>query len=763
MPPGHSPPRRQFLHASGVSAASWLLALSSGGARAASRSEDEFIESLIGRMTLEEKAGQLNLLPDFSRPQGLAFNPELMQMSNGELFNEIAAGHITGLFNGTGVAGGRALQRVAVERSRLKIPLIFAADIIHGARTSFPVPLAEAAAFDADLAERTARAAAVEATAMGIQWTFGPMVDIARDQRWGRVVEGAGEDPYLGRLLAAARVRGFQGADLKNDDSMLSTMKHFAAYGAVSGGMEYNTSEIAETTLRDVHLPPFKAGIDAGAMSVMTGFNDIAGVPATGNQHLLGDILRGEWAFKGVVVSDYTSDLELVSHGYAADEKDAALKALLAGCDISMASGIYLRYLPALVREGSLPIAVLDRSVRRVLQVKQALGLFDNPYRSLDPVKERTALRTPQTVTLAREAARRSVVLLKNEGGLLPLPAKGRRITLIGPFANDRANLAGPWTLFADRSRDVSLAQGLRSAMAEPGALQVVQGSDVNAPVAGGIQAAVRAARRADVVILALGENENMSGEARSRVDVDLPAAQMALAEAVAAVGKPVVVVLRHGRALALHGAVAKAPSIMAGWFLGCETGNALADLIFGSHSPSGRLPVSFPQHSGQQPFFYNHRPTGRAQRVAGESYRARYVEVANEALYPFGHGLGYGQIEYGPTQLDSRSMGWDGELNVSTSLTNRGRRGMREVAQLYVHQRVSRLTRAVRELKAFAAVNVEPGETATVRFKLRRSDLVAIQPDLAFAAEPGWFDIVVAPNASAGQFAAFELLKPQA
>jgi beta-glucosidase len=724
--------------------------------------EDPFIEQLIGRMTLEEKAGQLTLLPDDTRGPGSAANPVLAAQSLEQLMEAVALGHVGGLFNGTGVAGARALQRQAVERSRLKIPLVFAADVIHGLHTVFPVPLAEASAFDPALAERTARACAVEATAVGVQWTFAPMVDIARDQRWGRVVEGAGEDPWLGRQLAAARVRGFQGADLRAPDTMLATVKHFAAYGAVMGGMEYNTVEISEATLHDLHLPPFEAGLAAGAGSVMTAFNDVNGTPATAHHGLLTGVLRRRWGFAGLVVSDYGSDVELVAHGHAADERDAARKALLAGCDMSMASGIYLRHLPALVREGAVPQAVLDESVRRVLRVKKALGLFDDPYRSLDPQAEATRLRLPDTVSLAREAARRSVVLLRNEGRLLPLRREGLRIALIGPFGADREHLMGAWSLWADRTQGVSLEQGLREAMADAAMLEVVAGSGIEAPLPGGLDAAVAAAQRADVVILALGESEAMSGEAAARVDIGLPAAQQALAEAVAAAGRPMVVVLRHGRALALQGAVRDAAALLAGWYLGSETGHALADLIFGTHAPSGRLPVSFPQASGQQPYFYNHRATGRPQARADESgFKARYREVAHAALYPFGHGLTYGDAVYGATQLGMRELPWDGEVTVSATITNRGARAMREVAQLYIHQRVATLVRPVRELKGAQAVDLQPGETARVTFTLRRADLAYAGPDGHWLAEPGAFDVTIAPSANGGTPVLLQLKAP--
>lgn len=723
------------------------------------RDTETLIDHLIAQMTLEEKAGQLTLVSDTTRSEGAAVNPEAAAQTRAQLLDDIAQGCVGGLFNGIGAAGAHALQRQAVEGSRLKIPLVFAADVIHGLRTVFPVPLAEAAAFDSALAERTARACAVEATAVGVQWTFAPMVDVARDQRWGRVLEGAGEDPYLGRRLAAARVRGFQGDDLRDPTSLLATVKHFAAYGAVSGGMEYNGVEVSDATLHDLHLPPFKAGLDAGALSVMTAFNDVNGVPCTAHHGLLTGVLRHLWGFRGLVVSDYTSDAELVPHGYARDGRDAARKALLAGCDMSMASGLYLRHLPGLVRDGDVPLMVLDEAVRRVLRVKQALGLFDDPYRSLDPERERTAIRQPQTVALAREAARRSVVLLKNDGAVLPLSREGQRIALIGPFGADREHLMGAWSMWADRTQGVSLEQGLRAAMADAAGLEVVAGCGIETVLPGGTQAAVDAARRADVVILALGEAESMSGEAAARVDISLPDVQRALAEAVAATGKPVVVVLRHGRALALDGAVRDARAILAGWYLGSETGHALADLIFGAHAPSGRLPVSFPQASGQQPYFYNHRATGRPQQTRDDAFfRARYREVGHHALYPFGHGLGYADIVYGDTVLSAATLEWDGAVQVSATLTNRGSRKAHEVAQLYTHQRVAALVRPVRELKGFEGVDLQPGETATVTFTLTRADLAYAGADGQPLAEPGSFDVAIAPSAVAGTGVLLEL-----
>ncbi|HEU4604345.1 MAG TPA: glycoside hydrolase family 3 N-terminal domain-containing protein, partial [Steroidobacteraceae bacterium] len=604
---------------------------------------DPQIEALIQRMTLEEKAGQLSTFADEIRAMNPAVNPSVNRRKANDLFDEIRAGRIGSLFNGQGVEAGRRIQKVAVEESRMKIPVLFGADVIHGFRTVFPIPLAEASSFEPALAEQSSRVAAIEATSCGIHWVFAPMVDIARDQRWGRVAEGSGEDPYLGQLFAAARVRGFQGKSLKDDDSLLATPKHFAAYGAVAAGMDYNTVDISEQTLREVHLPPFKAAFDAGAITTMSSFNDINGVPATANHYLLTDILRGEWGFPGFVVSDYTADEELIAHGYAKDGADAVRLALTAGVDMSMQSGLYLKELPKLIQSGAVTVEQVNEAVRRVLRVKKAIGLFDNPYRSLDAQREKHDSFVPAHRQLARDVARRSIVMLKNANHALPLK-KSANVALIGPFATSPYHLQGPWTLFGNASEAITLQQGLREVLqANGGSLTVVQGSDIEKPVEGGIEAAVAAAKSADVVLLAIGEGEGMSGEAQSRTDIVVPAPQQALAKAIAETGKPVVVLLRNGRALALDGAVRDADAILVTWFLGTETGHAVADVVFGDYNPSARLPVSFPYYSGQEPFFYNHKSTGRPQVDKKlPEFKARYRETANEALYPFGYGIGY-------------------------------------------------------------------------------------------------------------------------
>ncbi|MEA3080264.1 MAG: beta-glucosidase, partial [Sphingomonadales bacterium] len=580
-------------------------------------------------------------------------------------------------------------------------------------------------------------------------WTFSPMVDVARDQRWGRGVEGAGEDVLLGRLFAAARVQGFQGGDLKSTERMLACIKHFAAYGAAESGLDYNTVDMSEARLREVYLPPYKAGFDAGALSAMASFNEINGVPSTGNHWLMTDLLRGEWGFQGFVVSDYTGDEELIAHGYAGDGRDAARLAFLAGVDMSMQSGLYRQHLPDLVRSGAVPQAKVDESVRRVLALKAMLGLFDDPFRRIDVKRETARTMLPKTRALAREAGRKSIVLLKNEGDLLPLPRSGRKIALIGPFAAGAHDLVGPWVVYGDDAKAVDLATGVRAALADKNGLIVAQGSDVEAPLPGGIEQAVAAARQADVVILAIGEGTNMSGEAQSRTEIVVPEPQQQLAEAVAAVGKPVVVVLKHGRALALQGAVANAPAILATWFLGTETGNAIADVLFGAYSPSGRLPASFPRASGQEPYYYAHKSTGRPNPPGPlQPYKAHFRGIPNSALYPFGHGLTYGKIEYSGFSQTGPTLAMNGTIEVAATVTNRGTRAAEEVVQLYTHERTASFTRPVRELKAFRKVALAPGQSEVVRFTLRAADLSFYGADGKLKLEPGTFDLWIAPSA---------------
>ena len=718
------------------------------------------VDALIERMTIEEKAGQMTCLADAFRP----FNPPNPQagiQDEKRLSEEIRKGRVGCLFNGIGVAGARRAQELAVKESRLGIPLLFAGDVIHGLKTIFPVPLAEASAFDPDLAERSARAMAEEATAAGLHLTFAPMADVARDQRWGRVVEGAGEDVTLTALLTAAKVRGLQGKDLRRADSLLACPKHFAAYGAVAAGLEYGSVDISEETLRETHLPPFSAAFAAGALTTMASFNEINGVPATADRALLTDILRGEMAFRGFVFSDYTADEELIAHGYAEDERDAARLAVLAGVDMSMQSGLYVRYLPELVRSGAVPMGTVDVAVRRILYVKMALGLFDNPWRSLDEEAERTRIYTPARRELAREIAGRSIVLLKNSG-ILPIdPNKDRKIALVGPFGEDRDNLYGPWAFYGDPGKGVDIATGLRAALPSDAKLIVEPGCGISEAIEGGTTRAVAAARSCDVVLLAIGESQTMSGEAQSRTTIEIPPAQQALADAVAATGKPVVVLLRHGRALALHNGVANAQAILATWFLGSEAGHAVADVLFGKVNPSGKLPVSFPWESGQEPFFYDRKATGRPVVDNRTEYRARYTTTDNSARFAFGHGLSYSDFVLDNLKLSDTALRWDAAVEVSAKITNKGSRRGSEVVQLYVRDRVASRTRPIRELKNMERVTLDPGQSKTVRFRIVRKELEFVGSGNRRIAEPGLFDIWLGQSSLGGLHTQIELYAP--
>jgi beta-glucosidase len=754
--------RRAVLMSAGAAAA-WLASPARALLEAVGKiAVPPFVDQLIGKMSVEEKAGQLQLMASaWGGGAALSLNPP----GNGSDFegqvNEARAGQLTGVFNGNGARMARILQTAATKESRMKIPLIFAADIIHGHRTIFPVPLAEVASFEPDLARRTAEAAAFEASGAGIDWTFSPMVDVARDQRWGRGVEGGGEDPLLGQLFAAARVRGFQGPDLRSNEHMLACIKHFAAYGAAESGLDYNVVDISERRLREVYLQPYKAGFDAGALSAMASFNEINGVPSTGNHWLMTELLRGEWGFEGFVVSDYTGDEEMILGGYAKDGRDAAKLAFLAGVDMSMQSGLYRKYLPDLVRSGEVPEAKLNQSVRRVLGLKAMLGLFDDPFRRIDEKREASRSMQPRTRALAREAGRKAIVMLKNDGDLLPLPRSGRKIALVGPFAAGQHDLVGPWVVYGDDAKSVDLASGVRAAVSDPASIIVAEGSGIEEPLAGGIEQALAAARKADVVVLAIGEGAGMSGEAQSRTEIVVPAPQQELAEAVARLGKPMVVVLKHGRALALEGAVANAQAILATWFLGTETGNAIADILFGAYGPSGRLPASFPWKSGQEPYYYAHKPTGRPNPPGElQPYKAHFRGIPNSARYPFGHGLTYGKIDYSAMALSARTMPMNGSLEVSATITNRGTRAAEEVVQLYIHDPVASVTRPVRELKAFRKLALAPGQSQVVRFTLTAGDLAFYGLGDKPVVEPGTFDVWIAPSAEAeGVHSSFELV----
>lgn len=741
----------------------WLGSLTAAQAQLLERArEDSLIEALLAQMTLEEKLGQLTLYNGGMAETG----PVAME---GEP-DAVRRGRVGAIMNFWGAEAVCAMQRQAVEESRLGIPLLFALDVIHGFRTIFPVPLAEAATFDPTLVEQTARAAAIEASAVGLNWTFAPMVDIARDARWGRIVEGSGEDPYLGALMAAARVRGFQGQDLRDPSTILATPKHFAAYGAAEGGRDYNTVEVSERTLREVYLPPFEAAVQAGALSVMAAFNEIGGVPASAHPWLLTEVLRGEWGFEGFVVSDWTSVWELLFHGIAADSVEAGSKALMAGVDMDMVSGIYARKLAEAVRAGQLAEAVVDEAVRRVLRVKYRLGLFEDPYRYCrDPQREQLLL-APAHRQLAREVAPKAIVLLKNEGELLPLADTLRRVAVIGALANDSASVLGPWAATGRPGEAVTILQGIRAALPQamvryapgypetpPGGFSEIVAAALSRDTSG-FARAVEVARWAEVVILVLGEHRELSGEAASRTAIELPGAQEALARRILELGKPVVVVLMNGRPLAIPYLAEAAPALLETWFLGTEMGHAVADVLFGRAHPGGRLPVSFPRATGQEPLYYNHKPTGRPPR-AEEKYTSKYLDVPWDPLYPFGYGLTYTTFAYDHLHLSRTRLGLHDTLEVMVAVTNTGRRPGEEVVQLYVRDEVASVTRPVKELKGFQRVALSPGETKVVRFRLPVQALRFWGMEGRWVVEPGWFTLWVGRSSAEGLSARFEVV----
>ena len=715
--------------------------------------EATFVEDLLDRMTLEEKLGQLTQYTGQWAVTGPAV-PE-----TGEA--EIRAGRVGSFLNVYGADYTRRAQEVAVNESRLGIPLIFGYDVVHGFRTVFPVPLAETASWNLDAAQEAARIAAREAAAVGIHWTFAPMVDIARDGRWGRIVEGSGEDPYLGSQFAVARVRGFQGhtlGELAADTTLVATAKHFAAYGFAEGGRDYNTTDLSERTMREVVLPPFKASVDAGAQTLMSGFNEVGGDPATADRALFTGLLRDEWGFDGFVIADYTAVRELIYHGVAADSAEAGRRALVAGVDMSMVDGIYTRNLPALVESGRLPMDVVDEAVRRVLRVKRRAGLFEDPFRYSDAEREARVLFTDAHRAVARDVARQSVVLLKNDGDVLPLRHDLGSLAVIGALAADSTSAMGSWAGGGRWDETTPILPAIQQAMPNtdvryaPGYPAIPRASFermIEAALSldtSGHAAAVRLAETSDAVVLVLGEHRELTGEAASRTDTRLPGAQLELARRViaAAGDKPVAVLLTNGRPLALSELDAIAPSILEVWHLGSEMGPAVADVILGLHSPGGKLPVTFPHVTGQEPLYYNRRRTGRPHDVPGANgkYVSRYLDAPVEPLYPFGHGLSYTTFAYSAPTLSAERVGMDGRVAVSVDVTNTGDRAGAEVVQLYVQDEAASVTRPVQELKGFERVELAPGESRRVTFTISPDDL-QFWGDGAWTVEPGWFTVM--------------------
>ncbi len=712
-----------------------LLASLTGQSPAPSVASEARIDELIQKMTLEEKAGQLSLFTADLDVTGPSIRANYREA--------IEKGRAGALFNAFGAKFTREMQRLAVEKSRLGIPLLFGYDVIHGHRTIFPIPLAEAASWDLEAIERSARVAAIEASASGLHWTFAPMVDIARDPRWGRIAEGAGEDVYLGSLIAAARVKGFQGDDLSRPDTILACAKHFAAYGAAEAGRDYNTVDVSERVLREVYLPPFKSAVDAGVATVMTSFNELDGVPATANSFLLDEILRKEWGFRGFVVTDYTSTTEMIAHGTASDSADAARQALNAGVDMDMQSGSF-ELLPQLVREGRVEEKRIDEAVRDVLRAKERLGLFTDPYQYSDEGREKEFTLTPRHLEAARDMARKSLVLLRNDG-TLPLDKGIRRLAVIGPLADDQSDLLGSWFGAGDSSRAVTLLSAIRERIPQAEVVHA-QGCSIENASRDGFAQALEAARGADAVVLAVGESAAMSGEAASRSKLDLPGVQLDLFKALLSTGKPIVVVLMNGRPLAIGDLDAQANAILEAWFGGLQAGPAIADALFGDFNPSGKLPVTFPRSVGQVPLYYSHKNTGRPMDPRNK-YTSKYLDVGNDPLYPFGFGLSYTTFQIGDPVLENSSLRPGGTLTVRVKVKNTGRRAGTETVQLYVQDLVGSVTRPVKELKRFEKITLEAGRESEIVFSLRAEDLAFLRADMSGGLEPGAYKLFVGAN----------------
>ncbi|SMC82371.1 beta-glucosidase BglX [Pedobacter nyackensis] len=731
-----------------------------------------FINKLMSKMTLDEKIGQLNLLTGGEATTGSVVSTGVEQ--------KIKAGQVGGIFSLTTPARIRKAQEIAVTQTRLKIPIIFGQDVIHGYKTTFPIPLALSATWDMELIQKTARIAAIEATADGINWTFSPMVDISRDARWGRISEGSGEDTYLGSKIAAAMVRGYQGDDLTKYNTMMACVKHFALYGASEAGRDYNTTDMSLDRMYNEYLPPYKAALDAGAGSVMTSFNDINGVPATANKWLMTDLLRKQWGFKGMVVTDYTAVNELIDHGLG-DLQTVSALSLNAGVDMDMVGEGFLTTLKKSVKEGKVKQQRIDDACHLILEAKYKLGLFEDPFRYCNEERAKTEILKPEHLVYARKAATESFVLLKNDRQILPLKKSGT-IALIGPLANTGSNMPGTWSVNSDLANTKSLLQGMQAAAGTDVKILHSLGANLladaqyqeratmfgrtiprdNRPEQEIINEAVKLASQSDVVVAALGESSEMSGEASSRTDIEIPAVQKRLLQALLKTGKPVVLVLFTGRPLALNWENENVPAILNVWFGGTETANAIPDVLFGAVNPSGKLTTTFPQNVGQVPLYYAHKNTGRPLEEGKwfSKFRSNYLDVSNAPLYPFGYGLSYTTFAYSNLKLSKNSFKPGESITASIEVKNTGAFEGKEVVQLYIRDLVGSSTRPVKELKGFEKISLKPGESKTVNFKITEEDLKFYNTDLKFVAEPGDFKIYIGGNSRDVVEAGFSLSK---
>jgi len=726
-------------------------------ASAAQAQQQRFLTALLQRMTLEEKIGQLNLLTSDMDVTGPFMKENYKQ--------DILSGACGAIFNAYTPQYTRMLQDMAM-KTRLKIPLLFGYDVIHGHKTIFPIPLGEACTWDMELMEKTARIAAEEASADGLHWTYSPMVDIARDPRWGRVAEGVGEDTWFGEQVAKAKVRGYQGADLAAPNTILACVKHFALYGAIEAGRDYNTVDMSRRQMYQFYLPPYKAAIEAGAATVMTSFNEVDGIPATGNHWLLSDLLRKEWGFKGFVVTDYTSINEMIPHGIVKNEYEAAELAIKAGVDMDMQGSVYATQLKKLVEDKKVPVKLIDDAVMRILEAKYKLGLFKDPYRYCDTLRAATVIMNPEFLQAARETAQKSMVLLKNDGQLLPLKPN-QKIALIGPLGDAQRDMIGNWSAAGDFKKAVTLLEGLKAAGVS---VSYAQGSNISADaqLMGklGLQPgdadkmlkeALETARVADVVVLALGESQGMSGEAASRSDIGIPDAQKRLMEAVLQTGKPVVLALFNGRPMTLEWENAHIPAILETWFGGTQAGNAIADVLLGKFNPSGKLTMTFPRNTGQIPIYYNRKNTGRPID-ANNKYTSKYLDVPNDPLFPFGFGLSYTTFEYGPVSLSAKSMAMNGKLRATVTVSNTGHFDGHETVQLYLRDVTASVNRPLQELRGFKKIFLRKGEQQEVNFEISVSDLKFYDSNMQYVAEPGEFRVQIGPNSRDVQEVSFSL-----
>lgn len=747
----------------------WLGAtaiLLTTAAAAQKKTIDQRVDSLMRLMTLEEKIGQMNQYNGFWDATGPAPSEERARQK----YEHLRKGLVGSVLNVRGTAQVRKLQETVVKETRLGIPLIFGYDVIHGYKTILPIPLGETSSWDMELLERSARIAATEAAAVGINWTFAPMVDISRDARWGRVMEGAGEDPCLGSMAAVARVRGFQGTDLSAPHTIAATAKHFAGYGFAESGKDYNTVDVGSSTLYNVIFPPFKAAVENDVKTVMNSFNVLDGVPATANRFLQRDVLKGQWKFRGFVVSDWGSGQEMIDHGFAGDLKQVAALSANAGSDMDMESYAYVTHLKELVQSGKVGIKVIDDAVRRILRVKFELGLFDDPYRYCDPQREKTMIAHPDHLSFALEAANKSIVLLKNENQLLPLQKTQQSIAVIGVLAEEKNSPLGNWRLAADDSSAVSVIEGLRKITTQftyARGAELVKGEVafpsellINDSDTSGFEEAVNLAKRSEVVIMVLGEHGFQSGEGRSRSRLDLPGVQQQLLEAVYRVNKKIILVLMNGRPLAIPWADKYIPAILETWHLGTQSGHAIAQTLFGDNNPSGKLPMTFPRSAGQVPVYYNHFSTGRPGPKK-EVFWSHYTDETNEPLYPFGFGLSYTSFTYKNFRLTSSTMKADQPIVAEVTITNTGKYAGEEIVQLYIQDKVGSVVRPVKELKDFRKIKLVPGESKTVRFIIDKEKLSFYDQRGEPVTEPGAFEVMIGASSRDIRFRQeFELIK---